>query len=411
MNIDLPTTSSKKKLIISTVSIIVVLLALYKVFTPSVPAINKTDLKFASVSQGPLDIYVNSFGEFASQEERLLTAPARGKVSEILVRPGALVKPDTVIIKLINPLLEQQVSQATGVLNQVKAQQAAFVFEQSSARLNYLGRIEEFKAALEHAELELAVHTQLLTFGTGSKIKMQRAQLALKQSVSSLSFEQKKYQQFIEMQSHQFTQKTIEVEQQQEKLNLLNQQLSQMSVRAGLKGTLQTLEITLGQSVSLGQSIAKVGSIDKLVAKIRLPQRQADQISLGAAVTIDTQKGQIPAHITRIESLVTSGSVLAEVSLDGPLTSNARPSLPISAKVFLQHKTNVIHVTQSIGLRPNSKQSIFVMHNNMLEKREVTFGQVTNNKLIVKDGLSKNETIVASDMRDFQRFTSLELVQ
>jgi len=411
MNIDLPTTSNKKTLIIILVSVTVVLLAMYRVFSPAVPSINKEDLTFTNVNQGPLDIYVNSFGEFASQEERLLTAPARGKVSEILVRPGALVKPDTVIIKLINPQLEQQVSQATGVLNQVKAQQAAFVFEQEKARLDYLGRIEEFKASLEQAQLELAVNKQLLAFGTVSKIKLQRAELAVKQSTSSLNFEKKKFKQFIEMQTHQLTQKNIEVEQQHQKLNLLNQQLSQMSVRAGLKGTLQTLEITLGQSVSLGQSIAKVGSIDKLVAKIRLPQRQADQISLGAAVTIDTQKGLIPAHITRIESLVTNGSVLAEVSLDGPLTSNARPSLPISAKVFLEHKTDVIHVKQTIGLRPNSKQSIFVMHNNMLEKREVTFGQVTNNQLIVNDGLTNNESIVASDMRDFQQFTALELVQ
>jgi HlyD family secretion protein len=411
MNIDLPTASNKKPLIMAALFFTVVLFAFYKVFNPSIPSVNETDLQFATVQQGPLDIYVNSFGEFASQEERLLTAPALGKVSAIMVRPGALVEPNTIIVKLINPQLEQQVSQADGALSQVKAQQAAYVFEQKSARLNYLGRIEEFKAALEHAELELAVHSQLLAFGTGSKIKMQRAQLAVKQSVNSLSFEQKKYQQFIEMQSHQLTQKTIEVEQQQEKLNLLNQQLSQMSVRAGLKGTLQTLEVTLGQSVNLGQSIAKVGSIEKLVAKIRLPQRQADQIVLGAAVTIDTQKGNIAAHITRIESLVTNGSVLAEATLDGPLTSNARPSLPISAKVFLEHRTNATHVLQSAGLRPNSKQSLFVKHGNQLEKREVTFGQLSSNQLIISHGLERNDIIVSSDMRDFQKFIALELVQ
>lgn len=411
MNIDLPTATNKKPLIIAVLFIAVVLFAFYKVFYPSIPSVNKADLKFSTVKQGPLDIYVNSFGEFASLEERLLTAPALGKVSEIIMRPGAIVEPESIIVKLINPQLEQQVSQADGALNQVKAQQAAYIFEQKSARLNYLGRIEEFKAALEQAELELAVHTQLLSFGTGSKIKMQRAQLAVKQGLNSLTFEKKKYQQFIEMQKYQLTQKTIEVEQQQKKLNLLNQQLSQMSVRAGLKGTLQTLEVTLGQSVNLGQSIAKVGSIEKLVATIRLPQRQADQISLGASVTIDTQKGIIAAHITRIESLVTNGSVLAEAILDGPLTSNARPALPISAKVFVDHKNNVTHVSQSAGFRPNSKQSLFVMQDNQLQQREVTFGQLTNNQLIISHGLSSSDVIVTSDMRDFQQFSTLELVQ
>lgn len=411
MNIDLQTNSNKKAIIATALFSVLLLLAFYKVFNPSTPSISANDLTLSTAQQGPLDIYVNSFGEFASLEERLLTAPALGKVSEIMVRPGAIVKPDTVILTLINPQLEQRVSQAMGDLAQIKAQLAAFNFEQESARLNYLGRIEELKAALEQADLELAVNKQLLSFGTVSKIKLQRAQLAVKQSKSSLSFEQKKYQQFVEMQSHQLTQKNIEVEQHQRKLTLLNNQLKQMSVRAGLDGTLQTLEVALGQSVNLGQSIARVGSIEKLVAKIRLPQRQADQIALGAPVTIDTQKGLIKAHITRIESLVSDGSVLAEAALDGALTNNARPALPISAKVFIEHRKDAIHLQQSAGLRPNSKQSIFVKRENQLEKREVTFGQLSNNQLIVIHGLQPDDTVVASDMRDFQQFTSLTLVQ
>jgi len=411
MKIDLATSSNKKTIIMATIFMVVILLAFYRVFNPAIPTVGKTDLKLSTVKQGPLDIYVNSFGEFVSEEERLLTAPALGKVSEIKVRPGALVEADTIIVQLINPQLEQQVSQAAGTLNQVKAKQAAFTFEQEKARLDYLGRIEKLKATQEQAQLELAVNKQLLSFGTVSKIKLQRAELALKQSTDSLSFENRKYIQFLEMQKYQLTQKNIEVEQQTQKLNLLNRQFSKMSVRSGLKGTLQTLEVALGQSVNLGQSIAKVGSIKKLVAKIRLPQRQADQISLGATVIIDTQKGKIPAHITRIESLVTNGAVLAEAALDGKLTNNARPSLPISAKVFLEHKANATYIAQSAGLRPSSKQSLFVVNGHQLEKREVTLGQLTNNKIIVLDGLTHHETIATNDMSQYQQFTTLEIPQ
>lgn len=85
----------------------------------------------------------------------------------------------------------------------------------------------------------------------------------------------------------------------------------------GIFGSLQTLDVELGQSVQLGQSLAKVGSNKELIARLRLPQNQADQIDIGAAVIIDTQKGIISAHITRIETVVTNGSVLAEVVIDG----------------------------------------------------------------------------------------------
>ncbi|OIQ47946.1 MAG: RND transporter [Gammaproteobacteria bacterium MedPE] len=411
MDIQFQSSSSVKRYLLIAIAVLCALLIIYIVLKPSRPSFDISELTLTTAQQGPLDIYVDSFGEFISHEERLLTAPARGKVSEILHRPGAVVSPETIIVRLINPQLVQDVNQATGALSQTEAQLAAFKFEQESARLNHLGSIEELKATLEQAQLELSVNKQLLSFGTVSKIKLQRAKLAVKQSQSSLEFEQKKYQQFIEMQGHQLTQKRIEVEQQQRKLNVLNEQLGNMNIRAGLNGTLQNLDIALGESVSLGQSIAKVGSLDKLIARIRLPQRQADQINLGAKVVIDTQKGKIAAHITRIESVVTDGSVLAEATLDGELTPNARPSLTISAKVFVEHQSQAIHIKQSAGFRPSTKQTLFVLANNQLEQRKVTFGHLTKNQLIIDDGLQAGEIIVANDMRDFHHFSTLELVQ
>ena len=411
MDIQLQSAAPIKKYAFFAFISLITALTIYLVVKPTRPSFDASELTFTTAEQGPLDIYVNSFGEFISHEERLLTAPARGKVAEILHRPGAVVTPSTIIAKLINPQLQQDVSQATGELSQAKAQLAAFKFEQESERLNHLGKIEALKASLEQAQLELSVNKQLLSFGTVSKIKLQRAQLALKQSQNSLDFQQKKYQQFIEMQGYQLTQKTIEVEQQQRKLSVLNQQLDNMNIRAGLHGTLQHLDIALGESVNLGQSIAKVGSLDKLIARIRLPQRQADQISLGAQVIIDTQKGKIAAHITRIESVVTDGSVLAEAALDGELTSNARPSLTISAKVFVEHKPHATHIAQSAGLRPSTKQTLFIRANNQLEQRKVTFGHLTKNRLIIDSGLQAGDVIVANDMRDFHHFSTLELVQ
>ncbi|NRA59393.1 MAG: HlyD family efflux transporter periplasmic adaptor subunit [Psychrobium sp.] len=411
MNIELGQAKPIKRIIAVTVFLLMIAYALYSALMQGGKSVAAAQLEFSQVVQGPLDIYVNTFGEFVSAKERLLTAPALGKVAEIMVRPGATVSPETVILRLVNPQLEQQVSQAKGTLAQRKAAQTAFKFEQENALLDYQGRIEDLKAKLEQAELELAVNEKLLAMGTVSKIKLQRAKLTAKQSISRLSFEKRRFKKFIEMQSYQLTQKKIEVQQQQDKVTLLIAQLAQMSITAGLNGTLQTLEVALGQSVNLGQSIAKVGSIKDLIAKLRLPQRQADQITLGARVMINTQKGKIAAHISRIETLVNNGSVLAEAILDGELTSNARPALPISAKIFLEHQPKATYVKQSPGLRANSKHKLFVRtSDNQLVQREVIFGQLSDNKLLIASGLVPNEIIVSSDMKDYQQYSNLELV-
>ena len=185
-----------------------------------------------------------------------------------------------------------------------------------------------------------------------------------------------------------------------------------MKVKAGINGSLQTLEVELGQSVQLGQSLAKVGSDEVLIARLRLPQNQADQIDINALVLIDTQKGIIKGHITRIESVVNNGSVLAEAVIDEDLTSNARPALSISAQVFVRHQQEISYIEQVPGFRPRSKQSLFVRDtNDSLVQRDVTFGELSKNKLVITSGLKPGEQLVSSDTQKYTKYPQLLIIE
>jgi HlyD family secretion protein len=410
MKIELETHRPWKKWASIGLFMIVISYAAFSLSNKSTKSISESKLSFQTVETGALDIYTSAYGEFASAKERLLTAPAQGKVSEILIRPGATVTQNTIVLRLTNPMLEQEVSQAQGMLAQLNAQREAFKYEQQNERLTYQGRIADIAAEIEKAKLELSVNEDLLDLGVASTIELKRAKLAVQQQNKRLEFEQKRFEQFVEMQSFQLTQRNITVTQQQSQVAMLEKQLDNMQVRAGIAGSLQTLEAELGQSVQLGESLAKVGSNLELIVRLRLPQNQADQIDINAAVIVDTQKGKIKAHITRIESVVTNGSVLAEATLDGVLTSNSRPSLSVSAQVFVKHNSQSVFIKQVPGLRPTSKQSVFVKTNqNMLQQREVTFGSLTQQKLLILDGLLDGEQIVSSDTSQYNQYNQLSI--
>lgn len=412
MKIEFTTQKPWKKWTAISLFVFLLAYATYAVSSKSVKSVSAASLNFQTVQQGALDVYSNAYGELISAKERLLTAPALGKVSEILVRPGTQVTPDMVILHLFNPKLEQEVSESRGELAQREAQREAFKYEQQNDRLNYQGRIADIEAEIEKAQLELSVNEELMGLGVASKIELQRAKLAVKQESSRLAFEKEKYKQFIEMQSYQLTQRDIIITQQESQVVLLEKQLGDMHVKAGITGSLQTLEVELGQSVQSGESLAKVGSNKELIARIRLPQQQADQIDINAKVNIDTQKGLISAHISRIESVVTNGSVLAEAVLDGELTSNARPSLAISAQVFVKHQADAIYIPQVAGLRPRSKQTLFVRTNaNTVEQRDISFGELSQGNLIIDQGLVLGEEIVSSDTSKYNKYKQLSLTE
>ena len=421
----LPTGNKRKRILVGILAAVLTSAA-YAISRPAVKTVAIDSITFAQVKQGDMDIYTNTYGEFVSAQEQLLTAPALGKVAKILVRPGAQVTQDTVILALTNPQLEQQVNQAHGELAQQKAKHQAYQYEQQNDRLNYQGTIADIEANLEKAQLDLTVNQELKTLGAVSKLDLAKAKLAVKQQQKRLTFEKQKYQQFIEMQNFQLTQSKITVEQQASTVSLLEQQLADMQIKAGIDGTLQTLEVELGQSVQLGHSLAKVGSDKNLIARIRLPQIHADKINLNAKVVINSQQSKINGHISRIESLVTDGTVLAEVALDEAPPKNARPALTISAQVFVERKNGALYISQVSGLRPRTTQTVLVRNaDNQLNRQSVTFGSLSygtgslgagshdsgsQNQLLITKGLSKDQQIVASDMSQYSQFDHIQLV-
>lgn len=388
--------------------ILLLIYAFYAMAAPSTLEVNRSELQLTPVNQGPLSVYTQALGKLISSNERLLTAPANGTVSKILLRPGAAVSDDSIVLILSNPDLQQQLQQAKRELSQHQASLQALKFEQQNALLDFQGRIAQIEAAVEQAELELQVNQELSAKGIAANIELKRARLKLKQQNKQLAFERQRYQQFLKMQQYQLTQSEITVEQQIAQIELYQSRLDNMHVKAGMTGTLQSLDVSLGQNVPTGRQLARVGSTTQLIAQLRIPQRQADRVNLNAAVKIDTGKGKIKGRISRIETVVNDGFVLAEATLESPLPDNARPALPITTQVLVAHDDNALHIKQYPGARPNSSQQVWLIDDsNRLIRKTISFGELTQDTLLIKSGLSVGEWIAADNNKQFEQFDQI----
>lgn len=363
--------------------------------------VSAEDVAILEVKKGNLDLFSQAFGELFSEQERLLTSQASGKVAEIYLRPGTEVKPDTVILSLTNPELNQSYQSALGDYNARKVKLESFELEQQNERLDYQSRMADIEAALERAQLDLSVNTQLSERGVSAKLEIQRAELAVKQETKRLEFEKQKYQHFLKVQAFQLKQRQIELEQLNQQVALLQHQLDDMQVKAGIHGTLQSLDVEIGQALPQGTVLGRVGSADKLLARLRVPQHQADQITVGAPVELTTRKGQITGEVNLIESVVNNGVVIAEVRLTSPLPADARPFAPVTGQIFIKTQYDALYVTQLAGLRPMSQLDRFVIEKDQTQavKRHIQLGDLTKGKLIIQSGLAANESFI-SQMQD-----------
>lgn len=412
MQINLEKKSSKRNWYLAAGAGALLSLAIYSVNSDSIPSVAANEVQLLAVQQGHMNLFSQAFGEFFSAEERLLTAQSMGKVAAIYQRPGASVKADTPILLLANPELEQEVSHQQGELLRQQAVLASFSLEQNNARLDFEGQVADIASALEQAELELSVLVELEKRGVSARLDIKRAELDVKLQRRRLDFEKQKLAQFLDMQALQLQQQKIEVQQQEQRVALLQRQLQDLQITAGIEGTLQNLDVELGQNVPQGASLGKVGSDSKLLARLRVPQHQADQIQIGAEVLVQTRKGEVRGSVNRVESIVTNGTVLAEVGLEGELPADARPAMSVTGQIFLQSLDQALYVAQVPGLRPRSQMQRFVMTDGgMAEQRTIELGDISQGNLQVLSGLKANEQIIAQMPEQWTNHQKIQIEQ
>ena len=74
---------------------------------PAVPSVDRSTVWVDTVKRGPMVRQVRGLGTLVPEEIRWIAANTEGRVEKIVVRPGAQVEPDTVLLELTSPELEQ----------------------------------------------------------------------------------------------------------------------------------------------------------------------------------------------------------------------------------------------------------------------------------------------------------------
>lgn len=402
-----------KKLAIAIVLFVIALLTWSMLQSNAKVKVNESDIWLSEVKQGNLQQSVSGFGKLKSKETRLLTAYSNATVEEILLKPGAIVKPDSIILKLFDPQIDQAVKDAQRSLTQSKNQLLQLKINQQRELLAQQSAIEVLRASLESAELEVKAQSQLIEKGIVSTIDYQRRLLEQRQLTRRLKIESQRVEQLKALHQANVTIAESNIASSEEALTLVMQTQQRLTIKAGIAGVMQSLSVELGQSVNSGQQLALVGSMSQLYALINIPQANMQHVELKQNVSIDTRNGLISGLVTRVEPRVTNGSIQVEVSLSGELTANARPELNIAGTISTGTLENVLYVRKPINSKAHSSQTLFRVDDTGETAYATTlqFGAETKDTIQIVSGASVNQRFILSDMSRWQSHTAVAIVQ
>jgi HlyD family secretion protein len=331
-------------------------------------------------------------------------------VDRIVLRPGAQVKPDSVILVLSNPELEQQVRDAQLAY---QAAQAAFVNKKAELQSGLLSQQSDtanIEASWKQAALELEANETLAKDGLVSEIQLKQKRGAAEELKNRLRLAQQRLEITRQGMESQLAPQEADVNLKKAAWELKQHQLEDLKVKAGMAGILQQVPVEVGAQVAPGTNLARVANPTDLKAELRIAETQTKDIRIGQPAEIDTRNGIVKGHVSRIDPASSGGTVGVDVIMDEPLPPGARPDLSVDGTIRLDELKDVVIVGRPAFGQENSTVSIFkVLPSGEAVSTKVKLGRASVNQIQVLDGLKPGDQVILSDMSQYDAFDRVQL--
>ncbi len=383
---------------------------------PAAPDVDRSTIWTDTVKRGDLTIQVrSSTGTLVPREDSIELIPAQTDATVVRIRvlPGAKVTPDTILMDLSDPELQQQVLNAQLALKAAEADYKSLQATLQSTLMDKKAAAAQVNSDYTQDQLQAQTDKALFDLGVISglaydKSKGTAEQLATQHQISQQQLDVNQNAIQVQLASQQ-----TKIDQAKALLALYERQSAALEVRAGITGELAPLDTPLqvGQHVTAGTSVAKVIQLDKLKAALQIAETQARDIQIGQPAEVDTHNGIIPGQVTRIDPAVLNGTRTVDVSLDGPLPPGAVPQLSVDGTIDLAHLNNVLYVGRPALGNENSTLSMFKLDpdGKGATRVPVKVGRASVNNIEILEGLKEGDTVILSDMSRWDNVDRIRL--
>lgn len=231
----------------------------------------------------------------------------------------------------------------------------------------------------------------------GLQLKQKQALVSVQKNALDLA--KKQLEVTIETAQSQLAPQESAVSQARARYDQLARQLDGLTVRSDMSGSLQVVNVEVGQQVGPGTNLARVSDPSRLKALVRVSETQTRDLAVGQAARIDTRGGIVRGRVSRIDPASQGGTVGVDVTLDDPLPHGARPDQSVDGVIELERLDRVLYVESPTFVQENSTVSLFKYTADAEAVRvQVKLGRRSVQYVEVLDGLKEGGRVILSDM-------------
>jgi multidrug resistance efflux pump len=345
---------------------------------------------------------VRGIGSLIPSQEftRQIPAETEATVVRILKLPGSQVKPETLILEMSNPTVEQAAVDAGLQLKAAEAEYQALKVKLQSDLMTQKAGAATVDADYAQAKRQADTDNALFKLGVASGTQAKNSQSKFDELSTRNNIENERLDIAQKAIQSQLIQEQAKVDQMRALAELKQKQLNDLKVRAGIEGDLVEVPLQVGQHVLPGAELAKVVQPNHLIAQLKIAETQARDVQIGQPAAVDTHNGIASGKVSRVDPAVQNGTVTVDVTLEGDLPKGARPDLSVDGTIDLERLNDVLYVGRPAFGQENSTISLFKLDSDTkgAVRVPVKVGRASVNSIQVLEGLHEGDTVILSDM-------------
>jgi HlyD family secretion protein len=377
---------------------------------PAAPTVDRAVVWIDTVKRGDFTRQVRGSGTLTPEDIRWIPAQTQGRVERIVLRPGAQVTPDSVILELSNPELAQSVTEAQLAYQSAQAAFTNRKAELESALLTQESDTATIETSYTQAKLDLEANVKLHQDGLVSDLQLKQKQGLADELDNRLKLARRRLEITRQGATSQLAPQEADVNAKKTTWDLRRRQLEDLKVKAGMSGILQQVPVERGAQVSPGTNLARVANPSQLKAELRIAETQAKDIRVGQYAEVDTRNGVVKGHVSRIDPASSGGTVGVDVVMDEKLPEGARPDLSVDGTIQLEKLVNVVYVGRPAFGQEHSTVTIFkVQPSGEAVATKVKLGVASVSTIQILEGLQPGDQVILSDMTQYDSFDRVQL--
>jgi RND family efflux transporter MFP subunit len=330
---------------------------------------------------------VSATGTLAADEQIVLGTKVVGRLVEISVDLGSLVKKDQVVARIDPKDYQYRFDQAVAALKQARVRLGLPADgDDDRVDLTQTAVVRQARAQLDQAQLNRDRLAQLWE-------RQLVARAELDAAISAFQVADGRYQDALEeVQNRQgmLLQRRSEVE-------LARQQITDTAIVSPMEGAVVERQGSVGQYLAAGAPVVTLVRLHPLRLRVSVPEREVARVRPGqpVRVTVEGDTAVYPGTVARLSPAIAEQNRTLLIEAEIPNTTRRlRPGSFAKAEVVVQGDERVVTIPATALITFAGVEKVLTVREGKSEELRITTGRRLGERIEVVTGLKAGQPVI-----------------